>query len=129
MRKIVASGVLLAAALLQAAARNFSGKWAIRREAAEGIRGGTTILTLNQVGAEVRGTIAAPVEPWTNSPLNIGIWSGKADGNTVSFYIWTGTDQPAKARYRGTMSASGDEIVFTVTGGASPGSVTARRVR
>jgi hypothetical protein len=52
--------------------------------------------------------------------VNDEIWGGKVEGNSVSFYVWTGTDQPAKTLYRGTLSQSGDEIVFTVTraGGA-----------
>jgi hypothetical protein len=139
MRRILAFGVLLAATSLPALAVNFSGKWAIQTDTQGGGRGSAAVLTLNQVGDEVTGTIAAPVEAWTNSPLNNGIWGGKVEGNTLSFYVWTGTDQPAKAGYRGTMSASGDEIVFTVTrargaesGGASAAStqqMTARRVK
>jgi hypothetical protein len=144
MRGMLAFGVLLAAASLPAAAVNFSGKWAIQTDAAGG-RGNATVLTLNQVGDEVIGTIAAPAEPWTNSPLNNWIWHGKVEGDTLSFYVWTGTDRPAKAGYRGTMSPSGDEIVFTVTraragesqpaaGGsgasaAPTGRMTARRVK
>jgi hypothetical protein len=139
MRRILTFGVLLAAASVPALAANFSGKWAIQRSAGGSGRGNETVLILNQVGEEVTGTIAAPVEPWTNSPLNNAIWGGKVEGNTLSFYVWTGTDQPAKATYRGAMSASGDEIVFTVTrarGGESGGAsavptqqITARRVK
>jgi hypothetical protein len=131
MRTILAFGVLLAAASLPALAVNFSGKWAIQTNSGGDGRGSTMVLTLNQVGNEVTGTIKAPIEPWTNSPLNNAIWSGKVEGNTLSFYIWTGTDHPAKATYRGTMSASGDEIVFTVTraGAASTQQVAARRVK
>jgi hypothetical protein len=140
MRRILACGVLLAAACLPAVAANFSGKWAIQGNAGGG-SGNKTVLTLNQVGGEVTGTVEAPAEAWTNSPLNNGIWRGKVEGNTLSFYVWTGMDQPAKANYRGTMSASGDEIVFTVTRAAtaesgSPGSsaastqqMTARRIK
>lgn len=139
MRRILALGVLLAVASLPALAVNFSGKWAIQRDSREGGPASATVLTLNQVGDEVTGTVAAPMEAWTNSPLNSGVLGGKVEGNTLSFYVWTGTDQPAKASYRGTMSAPGDEIVFTVTrarggesGGASAAStqqMTARRIK
>ena len=46
-----------------------------------------------------------------------GIWDGKVEGSTLSFYVWVGMDQPEKSRYRGTLSASGDEIVFEVIQG------------
>jgi para-nitrobenzyl esterase len=119
MRTILALGVLLVAASLAAPAVNFSGKWAIQRN---------TFFTLDQAGNEVTGVIAAPIEPWTNSPPNSAIWGGKVEGNTISFYVWTGTDHPVKAVYRGTLSPSGDEIVFTVTRvGAPAEQVTARR--
>jgi hypothetical protein len=139
MRRILAFGVLFAASSVPALAVNFSGKWAIQGNTGGGGRGSATVLALNQVGDEVTGTVAAPIEAWTNSPLNNGIWGGKVEGGTLSFYVWTGRDQPAKAYYRGTMTASGDEIVFTVTrasggesGGASAAStqqMTARRVK
>jgi len=134
MRIILAFGALLAAAALPALAVNFSGRWAIQMAGSEGGRGGVTVLSLNQVGNEVAGTIHSPIEPWTNSPLNSGIWAGKVEGDALWFYIWTGTDQPVKNHYRGTLSASGEEIVFTVTrdpgAGAGPAQrIVARRVK
>jgi len=69
----------------------------------------------------VTGTISLRIDAGTNSPVNNEIWGGKVAADTLSFYVWTGTDQPVKVSYRGTMSASGEEIVFTVTGGRGPG--------
>ncbi len=140
MKRVLAFGVLLATTSLSAFAVNFSGKWEIQADSDAGGRGIATILTLNQIGNEVTGTIAVPPEPWTNSPRNDRIWDGRVEGSTLSFYVWTGTDQPEKRHYRGTFSTSGDEIVFAVTEGqkAAAGSnigsqptrqVIARRVR
>ena len=121
MSKIVTFGVLFAAASIPALAANFSGKWALQNPMGRGGRGGATVLTLNQVGDQVTGTITLRIDAGTNSPVNNEIWGGKVAGDTLSFYVWTGTDQPAKTSYRGTMSASGDQIVFTVTGGRGGG--------
>jgi hypothetical protein len=127
MRTILASGVLVAAVALAGPAANFSGKWAIQTDPAGS--GGATVLTLNQVGDEVTGTIDGAAEPWTNSPPNRGIWAGKVEGNTLSFYVWRGTDQPAKVWYRGALSASGDEIAFSVTRAGTAQQEIARRVK
>jgi hypothetical protein len=35
-------------------------------------------------------------------------------GDVITFYVWTGTDQPAKTTYRGTMSAAGKPHNFRV---------------
>jgi hypothetical protein len=110
--------LLLGLAALPAFAVNFSGKWAIQPPAGRGGgRGGPTILVLNQVGSEVAGTIAGRVDAGTGSPVNTDVLGGKVEGDVLSFYVWSGTDQPFKTTYRGTMSAAGDEIQFTVTGG------------
>lgn len=121
MRKIVAFGLLAVVASIPAFSENFSGKWAFQNAMGRGGRGGATVLTLNQVGDQVTGTITLRIDAGTNSPVNNEIWGGKVAGDTLSFYVWTGTDEPAKTSYRGTMSASGDEIVFTVTGGRGGG--------
>lgn len=116
--KTLICGVLLAAAAIPAWAVNFSGKWALQSPAGRGGgRGGPTILILTQVGKIVTGTISVRIDAGSNSPVNAEIWDGKVEGDALSFYVWTGTDQPAKTTYTGTMPASGDEIVFTVTGG------------
>ena len=130
MRGILAIGVLLAAVSLPASAANFSGKWEIRSTAGRGGNRGGGVLTLNQVGNEVTGTMSVPTQIGTNSPVNEEIWDGKVEGDTLSFYVWRGTDQPMKTNYRGTMSASGDEIVFTVNRGRGDAGqqMTARRV-
>jgi hypothetical protein len=114
--------LLLALAGQPAFAANFSGKWAIPTPAgARGGRGGPTILVLNHVGGEVTGTISGRGNLGTGSPVNTEVLGGKVEGDVLSFYVWTGTDQPAKTSYRGTMSAAGDEIQFTVTGGRGGG--------
>ena len=110
--------LLLVLAAPVALAVNFSGKWVIESPAsARGGRGGPTILVLNQVGTELTGTIAPRANLGTGSPVNTEILGGSVEGDVISFYVWTGSDQPAKTRYRGTMSADGNEIQFTVTGG------------
>lgn len=126
--------VLLGLAALPAFAANFSGKWAIQQAGGRGGgRGGPTILVFNHVGNEVAGTVTARIDAGTASPVNTEIFGGKVEGDVISFYVWTGTDQPTKTVYRGTMSASGEEIAFTVTGGpgrgAGPQQVTAKRTK
>ena len=130
MRKLAAFGVLMAAIAMPAAAANFSGKWALQGAAGRGGRGGTAIV-LNHAGDEVTGTISVRIDGGTNSPVYDQIWGGKVEGDTVSFYVWTGTDQPVRTSYRGTMSASGDEIAFTVTRGRAGAAqqMVARRVK
>ena len=54
------------------------------------------------------------------SPTHNEILDGKVEGDTLTFYVWTGLDRPMKAYYKGTLS--GEEIKFTVTGGAQRGS-------
>jgi hypothetical protein len=44
---------------------------------------------------------------------------GKVEGDTLTFYVWVGGDEPVKQTYQGTMS--GEEITFTVTGGRGGG--------
>jgi len=121
MRRILAFGVLMTVASIPVSAANFSGKWALQNATGRGGRGGPTVLTLNQVGDQVTGTITLRIDAGSNSPVNNEIWGGRVAGDTLSFYVWNGTDQPAKTIYRGTISASGDEIVFTVTGGRGGG--------
>ena len=144
MRTIFAFGVLLTASM-PALAQNFSGKWALQSATGRGGGRGATVLTLNHAGNEVTGTISVPIQVGTTAPVNDEIWDGKVEGNALSFYVWTGNDQPVKTSYRGTLSASGDEITFTVTRGragattlgtaagrggpASPMQMTARRVK
>ena len=133
MRFIVWS-VLFAAFTLAATATNFSGKWAIQSAGGRGGgRGGPTILSLNQSGSDVTGTITMRIDAGSNAPVNMEIFGGKADGDTLGFYVWTGADEPVKTFYRGTIS--GDEIALTVTGaagGTGPGrgnTATAKRMK
>ena len=140
MRSILC-GVLFVACALAAQAANFSGKWALQNAGGRGGggRGGPTILQLSQSGSDVSGTITLRIDAGSNAPVNMEIFGGKADGDTLTFYVWTGTDEPVKTVYRGT--TSGDEIAFTVTGGPAaaggrgggnpggPQQITARRVK
>jgi hypothetical protein len=126
-------GAILAGMALSAVGSNFSGKWAIQNPPGRFGRGGVTILTLNQVGTEVSGTIGGRVEAATGSPVNTEILGGKVEGDVLSFYVWRGQDQPVKVTYRGTMAASGEEISFTITGlprpafGGTPSQETAEQ--
>ena len=113
-------GTLLGIAAMPALAINFSGKWAIESPGRGGRGGAPTILVLNHVGKEVTGTIAARSDAGTGSPVNSEILGGVVEGDTISFYVWSGTDQPVKAMYKGT--ASGEETIeFTITGGPAGG--------
>lgn len=106
--------VLTAIAVLAVAAwaDNFSGHWTIATPG----RGGQvqkTGLDLNQNGSTVTGTLAGRIDPGTASPVNNEIWGGKVDGDTITFYVWRGSDKPWKQTYKGILS--GDQITFTVT--------------
>lgn len=106
--------MLLAIAVLAVTtlAENFSGHWMVETPG----RGGQVqqmILVLNQNGSGVTGTLSARLDAGTASPVNSQIWGGKAEGNTITFYVWRGSDKPWKQTYSGTMS--GDQIAFTVT--------------
>ena len=111
MRSLIFSLLLVA---------NFSGKWVIEQP--------QTTLILNQVGNEVTGSISARTDSSNASPADTEILDGVVEGDTISFYVWTGADRPVKSFYKGTMS--GDEIKFTVTSGpGAPQHLTARRSR
>jgi len=119
MRALVLS-MLMGAAALAAAAVNFSGKWAIETPGRGGRGGAATILVLNHVGKDVTGTITARSDAGTGSPVNTEILGGVVEGDTIAFYIWSGTDQPVKTIYKGILSGD-DSIEFTVTGGLAGG--------
>jgi len=119
MRTLVLS-ILLVAAAIAAAAVNFSGKWAIETAAGRGGRGSGTILVLNHVGKEVTGTIGARSDAGTSSPVNTEILGGVVEGETITFYVWSGTDQPVKTIYKGVMSGE-DTIEFSISGGPAGG--------
>ena len=106
--------MLLAVAALAVAtlAENFSGHWVIETPG----RGGQvqqTFLVINQNGSAVTGTLSARLDAGTSSPVNNQIWGGEADGNTITFYVWRGSDKPWKQTYKGTLN--GDQIAFDVT--------------
>jgi len=94
---------------------NFSGKWVIEGANRGPTRQSTTLI-LNQTGNEVTGSISSRIDEGSASPVYTEILDGKVDGDTIRFYVWTGLDRPVKAHYEGTLS--GEEIRFTVTGGA-----------
>lgn len=118
--KTLVWSMMLGLAATVAAAVNFSGKWSIENPGRGGRGGTVTILVLNHVGKEVTGTIGARSDVGTSSPVNTEVLGGVVEGDTISFYVWSGTDQPVKTMYRGTMSAD-DTIEFAVTGGPSSG--------
>ena len=92
-----------------AIAANFSGKWIF----AGGSSGGPPlILVLNQAGKEVTGSVTPPPGVSTGSPDNTDVLGGKAEGDEIAFYLWTGFDKPVKTEYKGTLK--GDEIAFTI---------------
>jgi hypothetical protein len=96
-------------------AENFSGHWALDMPG----RGGQAqkmSLELNQKGNVVTGTLSAVRDAGSASPVNNAIWAGRVDGNTITFYVWHGSDKPWKETFKGTLS--GDQITFTVTDAA-----------
>ena|SRR5262245_24171733 len=113
--RVLKLSFLLGILAVMVSATNFSGKWIFERPGRGSTRV-TTILILNQVGNEVEGTISSRIDAGTGSPNNTEILDGKVEGDTLTFYVWTGRDRPVKVYYKGTLS--GEEIKFTVTGGA-----------
>jgi hypothetical protein len=99
-------------------ADNFSGKWVIETSdrggqgQAQALR---LFLQLNQTGKGVTGTVTVSRndDPGSASPVNNEIFDGKADGDTISFYVWKGTDQPWKEHFLGKVS--GGDIIFTIS--------------
>ena len=109
---------------------NVSGKWIFTRQAGSGGRGpAPMVVTLNQVGSELSGSITPPRGNSTGSPANVEVLGGKIEGETVSFYIWTGMDKPVKNYYSGKLN--GDQILFSVTAEnvPAPFQVVAKRAR
>ena len=119
MRTLIV-GMLMSFAAISAFAVNFSGKWAIETPGRGGRGGAPVILVLNQVGKEVTGTIAARSDAGTGSPVNSEVLGGVVENDVISFYVWSGTDQPVKTVYKGALSGE-ETIEFTVTGGPAGG--------
>jgi hypothetical protein len=109
----VAAGVTFAQTAV-----NFSGRWQFEGGGGRGGgRGGSQVLILNHVGREVTGELTGGRGGGgSTAPVNNEIYDGKVDGSSISFYVWRGSDRPAKTFYKGTLNATGDEISFTVTG-------------
>ncbi len=119
MRLLILS-FLLSVAALSAPVVNFSGKW-VMEGANPGPMRQPTVLILNQVGNEVTGSISSRNFAASASPTHTEVLDGKVEGDTLTFYVWTGLDRPVKAYYKGTLS--GEEIKFTVTGGVAFGGI------
>lgn len=139
MRVLVLS-VLLGGVAAAAPAANFSGKWTMEMTDRPPGRMARMTLILNQVGDEVSGSISLPGSIGSGSPTGDEIYGGKAEDDTLRFYVWTGEDKPVKMVFQGTLA--GDEIRFTVTGSPvrfdvrgerieppGPRQVTARRTK
>lgn len=139
MRSLVLS-VLLGSAAAVASAANFSGKWTMEMTDRPPGRMARMEVLLNQVGSEVNGSINLPGGLGSGSPTGSEIYGGKAEGDTLTFYVWTGEDKPVKMVFQGTLA--GEEIRFTVTGSPvrfdvrgermeppGPRQVTARRTK
>ena len=107
---------LLLGLTLSASDANFSGKWIVEGTNRGPVRQSTTLI-LNQTGNEVTGSISSRIDEGSASPVYTEILDGKVDRDTIRFYVWIGLDRPVKAHYEGTLS--GEEIKFTVTGGAA----------
>ena len=95
---------------------NFSGKWIVEGTNRGPTRQATTLI-LNHASKEVTGSISSRIDEGSASPVYTEILDGKVEGDTITFYVWTGLDRPVKAYYEGVLS--GEEIKFTVTGGAA----------
>ncbi len=119
-------GILLAATAAFAAPANFSGKWVIQTAGGRGGggRGGAVILAINQAGTVVTGAMTVRIDAGSGSPVDGEIHGGKVEGDVLTFYLWTGVDQLGKTTYKGTLSESGDEITFSVTGVRIPGGMS-----
>src|SRR5262245_33649262 len=120
MRTLIFS-VLAATVTLAQAEVNFSGRWQLEggpTGRGGGGRGGPQVLTLNQVGNEVTGELGAGRGGGGSAaPVNNEIWDGKVSGRSIAFYVWRGSDRPAKVLYKGELNAAGDQITFQVSGG------------
>ncbi len=108
--------IFLGVLAVSPSAANFSGKWTMEFADRPDRPGRTTQVTavLNQVGSEVTGSVVSETRASTGSPAGTEIRGGKAEGDTIVFYAWTGRDKPVKRFFRGTLA--GDEIRFIVTG-------------
>jgi len=116
---------LLGVLAAPASATNFSGMWSMEFLDRPD-RTVQLVLILNQVGSEVTGSALSRARASSGSPAGTEIRGGQAEGDTISFYVWTGRDKPVKRVFRGRLA--GDEIRFTVTGGPVRFDVRGRRV-
>ena len=97
--------VMIGAFAITASAADFSGKWALQVPD-RGPQMREVILVLNQVGSEVTGYLPAGPGRVSGSPGHSEIWEGKAEGDTISFYMWRAVIRWRKSSIRGRWSAS-----------------------
>ena len=124
MRGLILTG-LLGVLAVPASAANFSGRWAMELLDRPD-RTVQVTLILNQVGSEVTGSAVSRTRASSGSPAGTEIRGGQAEGDTISFYVWTGRDKPVKRVFRGRLS--GEEIRFTVTGSPARFDVRGKRL-
>src|ERR1700737_4429734 len=110
--------VLLLLFPAMAVAENFAGKWLIETETPFGCA--RTILELSQVEEKVGGTMMTVIRGMSRfglpPSLQQQIHGAKIDGKTLTFYVWTGRDEPLKDIYKGVLTDKG-EISFEVERG------------
>jgi hypothetical protein len=113
--------VLLLLFPAMAVAENFAGKWLIETETPFGRA--RTILELSQVEEKVGGTMMTVIRGMSRfglpPSLQQQIHGAKIDGKTLTFYVWTGRDEPLKDIYKGVLTDKG-EISFEVERGVGP---------
>jgi len=118
MKRVLGLMLLTSALVAPAFAANISGKWQLSLPSMAGLPNVTYHLSMNQVGGVVDGNLSASDdEVSTGSPVDTSLHDARIEGDAVTFYVWRGTDHPAKQFFRGTIVE--DSIHFTVSGGPS----------
>src|ERR1700730_18254108 len=102
-------------------AENFAGKWLIETETPFGRA--RTILELSQVGERVEGTMMTMIPGMSafGLPASVQqpIHGARVGGKTLTFYVWTGRDEPLKDIYKGMLTDKG-ETSFEVQRAVGP---------
>ena len=111
MRRLIIALCLLCSSSAYGA--NFSGKWLLPLKSGFGASN-RIFLSLNQSGSHLYRTVAGFGDVSSGSPFYTELLDAKVEGDTVSFYVWRGSDEPRKWFFKGTLSNS-DEIVFQIT--------------
>ena len=137
--RVLSLAIVIGALAAPAPAENVSGTWTMQLSERPD-RTVTRTLFLNQVGSQVSGSLASAARASSGSPASTEVYDGTLAGDTISFYVWVGSDRPVKMMFRGRMID--DEIHFIVTGSPvrydvkgkpleplAPQEVTARRTK